>query len=82
MYQKHRKRRSELQRRHDAILHQSRYDPPTYRTATIEDMSNTVKQYRKRANAAEADAEESRKALASAQHQVCPLANANMLCMN
>ena len=70
MYQKHRKRRSELQRRHDILLHQSRRDPAAYQVATLQDFSETVKVYRERARAAEADTEHSKKLLISTQNQV------------
>jgi len=79
MYQKSRKHRSELQRCHDTLLHRARYNPPAYRVTTIEDMSKTVKEYKQRMSAAEADAEGSRKALTSAQRQVGPLASVKVL---
>ena len=71
MYNKRRKQRSEAQRRHDAHLHKSRCDPHAYTVATLEDMSQTVQEYRKRTREAEADAESSKEALATTEHQVC-----------
>jgi hypothetical protein len=79
MYHKGRKRRSEAQRRHDTLLHQSRYDPVAYQAASLKDLSGTVKKQRGRARAAEADAEHSRKALLGVQNQVSPLAGTNIL---
>ena len=73
MYHKSRKCRSEAQLRHDTLLHKSRYDLVAYQVASLEDMSNTVKQYRERARVAEADAEHSKKALFETQNQVSPL---------
>ena len=73
MYHKSRKCRSEAQLRHDTLLHKSRDDHVAYQVASLEDMSNTVKQYRERARVAEADAEHSKKALFETQNQVSPL---------
>ena len=77
MNQKHKKRRSEAQRRHDVLLHQSRYDPVGYRAASLEDMVEAVREQRERASVAERDAEECRNALDSMQSQVCPFIKAN-----
>lgn len=55
------------------LLHKSRYDPVVYQIASLEDTSNTVKQYRERARVAETDAEHSTKALFEAQDRVSPL---------
>jgi hypothetical protein len=71
MYRGRRKPRSEPQRRHDVLLHKSRYDPVTYNVASLEDISKTVGECRERARVAEADAEGNKKALASANNQVC-----------
>ena len=70
MNHKHRKRRSELQRRHDVLLHQSRRDRAAYQVATLQDLSETVKEYRERARAAEAETEHSKELLISTQNQV------------
>ena len=71
MYRGCRKHRSEPQRRHDVLLHKSRYDPVAYNVASLEDIPKTVGEYRERARVAEADAEGSKKVLASANNQVC-----------
>ena len=70
MYRKRRKPRSEAQLRHDEHLHQSRHDPDAYATTSLEDMSKTVREYHGRARKAEADAENSKKVLVSAENQV------------
>ena len=70
MYGKRRRPRSEAQRRHDRHLHQSRRDPHAYTLVSLEDMSQTVQEYRERACKAEADAEISKKALAATEQQV------------
>ena len=75
MYRRHKKRRSEAQRRHDILLHRSRDDPAGYRAATLESITDTVKEQRQRARIAEADAEGCKKALDSAQNQVHPSAS-------
>jgi hypothetical protein len=77
MYSKGKKRRTEAQRHHDALLIKSRYNPTAYRDDTMEEMAETVKQQRERAHAAKADAENSQKALIGAQNQVHSSANAN-----
>jgi hypothetical protein len=69
--------RTEAQRRHDVLLHQSRLDPLAYRVNTLEDMNEMVKQQRKRACAAEADAEYSKKLLVDMQNQVHSSASMN-----
>ena len=79
MYPKSRKRRSEAQRRHDTLLHKSHWDPVAYQAATLEDMSETIKEQRERACVAEADAERNKKALSNAQNQVGPLTGTNRL---
>jgi hypothetical protein len=65
MNQKTRKHRSEAQRRHDTLLHESRCDRTAYNITSLEDMSTTVKEYRKAASALATHAECSEKALAS-----------------
>ena len=70
MYGKHRKRRSEAQRRHDTHLHKSRHDPLAYAVISLEDMSQTVLEYQKRARRAEADTERSKGVFTTAEHQV------------
>ena len=77
MYRKHKKRRSEAQRRHDTLLHLSRDNPAGYRAATLEAMTETVKEQRQRVLVAEADAEGCKKALDNAQNQVHPSASVN-----
>ena len=75
MYGKHRKRRSEAQRRHDTHLHKSRRDPLAYTVISLEDMSQTVLEYQKRARKAEADAERTKGTFTTAEHQVGCLAS-------
>ena len=72
MCPKHKKGHSELQRRHDSLLHKSCYDPNVYYNASLEDMAKTVEQHRKTARVAEADAEHREKVLVGMQNQVGP----------
>ena len=72
MYPKRKKGRSELQRRHDVLLHKSRHNPNAYYTGSLEDMAKTVEQYRETARVAEADAERGKKVLVGTQNQVGP----------
>jgi hypothetical protein len=73
MSRKHKKRRTEAQRCHDILLHESRHNPTTYYAATLEDVTGMVKEQRERARKAEEDAECAKKSLVSAQNQVCSL---------
>jgi hypothetical protein len=57
------------------MLHTSRSDPIAYRAASLEDMSKTIYQQKKRIHAAEVDAEQSKKALVSTENQVGPSAD-------
>ncbi|KAF9780715.1 hypothetical protein BJ322DRAFT_1023451 [Thelephora terrestris] len=75
MPQKQRKRRSEAQVRHSALLHKSHSDPLTYYVASLEEATDTVEKQRERARLAELDAEHSKKALARERSKVCLLAN-------
>ena len=72
MYPKRKKGRSELQHRHDLLLHKSCHDPNTYYTGPLEDMAKTVEQHRETARVAEADAEREKKVLVGTQNQVGP----------
>ena len=72
MYRRHRKPRSEAQHRHDSLLHRLRRDPHVYTVASQEGVSETVREYRERARKAEADVENSKKALVATEHQVGP----------
>ncbi|KAF9786290.1 hypothetical protein BJ322DRAFT_1020358 [Thelephora terrestris] len=69
MSPKKRKRRSEAQVRHSALLHKSQNDPLTYYATSLEEVASTAEKQRERARLAEVDAEHNRKALARARNQ-------------
>ena len=72
MYPKRKKGRSELQRRHDLLLHKSRHDPNAYYTGSLEDMAKTVEQHRETVRVVKADAERGKKVIVGTQNQVGP----------
>jgi hypothetical protein len=82
MSHRQRKRRSEAQARHSALLHKSHCDPVAYYATSLGEVTNTVEIQRERARIAEVDAKNNKKALVRAQNQARLLASTDGKAVN